>query len=443
MTVTQFLAELALDSLPAALPRELEIALKRSILDLWGAAAAGFQSDSARALRRAMSNNFGSGKATIWFSGVKTTPAAAAFFNAAAASAMDLDDGNRGAAGHPGASIIPAVFSVVEERDADAVEALKAIAVGYEIACRVGQGRDFRRLSTLSTGRWCAYGAAAATGRLRKVSPEVFAQALAIAGSQSPDLSASGYSLVMGNSVKEGIPWATMLGIMAVDMAECGFTGPTDILDHPDYFDAQKITFPLDRLWEVERSYFKPYSSCRWSHAAIDALLSIFRENTLPPSLVQRVTVETFDRALRLNNYPDPSTLESAQYSIPFCLGVAACKGADALLPMGTNLLHQEDIVNFAGRVELKTDEKLTALFPDKTAARVTVDAGNATFEKTVLDPLGDPLNPMPQDALERKFCRLTNGFMSDVQQKRVIKSVMEVEMHSFSSLMKLLSLND
>jgi hypothetical protein len=77
-------------------------------------------------------------------------------------------------------------------------------------------------------------GAAAAGGRLRRMNPDNLAQALAIAGVQAPGLSAAGYSQVMGNSTKEGIPWATLTGLSALWLADKGFTGPVDILDHPN-----------------------------------------------------------------------------------------------------------------------------------------------------------------------------------------------------------------
>lgn len=344
--------------------------------------------------------------------------------NAASASALDLDDGHRGAAGHPGASIIPAVFAVAQEVNATDGEILASITIGYEIACRVGAARDLSQLPTLSTGRWCAYGAAAAAARLHRLPAPVLAQALAIAGSQVPDLAASGYSQVMGNHVKEGIAWATLLGLVAVDLAMEGFTGPLDILDHPDYFHPDQIMILPQNVWAIEQIYFKPYSSCRWSHAAIDALVSILEENSLPPDAISRVIVETFERALRLNNYPDPASLEAAQYSIPFCLGVAAVKGPGALLPLTDKCLQNPDIVNFARRVTLTVDTGLNDLFPRKTPARVIVETLDRRIEKIVTDPRGDPANPMTQAELAAKFRRLTHRFLSSDQQRKIIDTV-------------------
>ena len=41
----------------------------------------------------------------------------------------------------------------------------------------------------------------------------------------------------MGNNVKEGIPFATALGLVAVELAAAGFTGPVDFLDEEKRYD--------------------------------------------------------------------------------------------------------------------------------------------------------------------------------------------------------------
>lgn len=407
MHTTEQLARAVLDLQAEDLAPATRAAMGRCLLDLIGAAAAGSRAAAAAALRRMAAQTFPPGPAGVWFSGEGLPPAVAAMVNAGAASALDLDDGHRGAAGHPGAAIIPAVLAVAPLLKSSAPQVLAAVAVGYEVGCRVAAARDLDRLATLSTGRWAPYGVAAAVGRLQGVAPPVLAQALAIAGVQAPDLAASGYSKLMGNHVKEGIPWAVLTGISAVALAREGFTGPLDILDHPDWYDARRIMAANDFGRSVEAVYFKPYSSCRWSHAAIDALTAILADHHLAPAAIEKITVETFARALRLTNEPDPDTLEGAQYSIPFCLGVAAGQGPDALLPLAEASLHDPRAVALARRVDLKVDPGLDRLFPAQTPARVIVQTPAGRIEKTVLAPRGDPANPLSQSDLEGKFRRL------------------------------------
>lgn len=403
-------------------------AARRCVLDVLGAAAAGFDTPSAEALRRVVRRCFRDGAASIWFGPEKLPGPAAAACNSGAASALDVDDGHREAAGHPGSAVIPAALAVAEETGASGEDFLAAVVLGYEIGIRVATARDFAVLDTLSTGRWAAYGVAAAACRLLGLTSSQTADALAISGVLSPGLSAAGYSALMGNHVKEGIPWAVLTGLLAVNLAGEGFSGPTDILDHPGYFDALRIRQDLGRTFAIERTYFKPYACCRWIHSALDALLALMDDHQLSAQSIERVDIHTFSRALKLNNDTAPSTMEAAQYSLPFCLAVAAIRGKDVLLPMKAALLKDSQLSAWEARVVLHRDEAMDALFPERAAARVCVSTAIGSFEKTVLDPLGDPANPMSDAMLERKFRRLSRHQLSAFEQDCLLDLIRTLE---------------
>lgn len=409
-TIADFALGLRFSDLP---PATLTSA-RDCVLDCVTAALAGAGADGSRAARLAAQSAFGQGDCAIWFSGRKVPAAAAVLANSTAASILDLDDGHRAATGHPGAAIIPSCLAVAQELGCEWEELVTAIVVGYEVAIRVAAGRDFSRLDTMSTGKWCNYGVAAAVGRLRGLDREQLIQAMAVAGVHGPNQSAAGYSKIMGNHAKEGIPWSSLTGILSVTMAQCGFTGPTDLLDHPAYFDRAAILRGIGRSFSIERVYFKPYSCCRWAHAAIDGLTDILEGDGLRPSAVEAVEVHTFDRALKLNNDPDPDTLEGAQYSVPFVLGVAAHYGRSALLPLTADRLHDGYAVDFARRVALYVDPALDARFPETTAARIILKTTTGQHVREVLHPLGDPDNPMPREKLIEKFNAATRGLAVD-----------------------------
>ena len=423
-TTTERLADYAHRLAPEDLPAATVETVKRCLLDLIGAAAAGAPSLAARLARRSAVRLTANGAADLWFDGIRRNAAGAAFANSAAASCLDIDDGHRAAGGHPGAAVIPAVLAVGQELNAGWPEMLAAIVVGYDVGVRVAAARDFAALDTLSTGRWCAYGAAAAAARLRRLTRRQTAEAMALAGVLSPGLSAAGYSRFMGNHAKEGIPWATLTGLWAADLAAEGFTGPLDILDHPQYYDAGAIRAGLGERFAVDGVYFKPYACCRWIHAALDGVLDLIRRHNLPVREMDSIEVHTFERALRLNNYPDPDTLESAQYSLPFCLAAGALEGTAGLLPMQERLLHRPDLVALAGRVALQVDPEIDALFPECAAARVVIRTEKRCVETVCRHPLGDPANPMGRELLQEKFRHLTVGLLSQSRQEKLIAAV-------------------
>ncbi len=438
MWATETLADYICGLRPEDLTTDAVVMAKRCLLDLLGAAAAGFETGAAAAVRDAGSRASAGGR-SLWFTDLRFSGPFAALMNSAAASALDLDDGHRAAGGHPGASIIPAAVAIAEEVEAGPEEFLAAIVAGYEVGIRVAAARDFTSLDTLSTGRWCSYGAAAAGAYLRKTAPSKLAQALAIAGVLAPGLSAAGYSSVMGNHVKEGIPWSTFTGLWALEFAEQGLTGPTDILDHPSSYDREKILEDLGTGFAIEGVYFKPYSCCRWSHSALDALLVLMAEYHLAPEAVQKVEVHTFGRALRLNNAIAPASLEGAQYSIPFSLAVAALLGRQALLPMPFECLGRPELISFARKVELYVDPELDRAFPARVPARVIVRTARGDYEKLVTDALGDPANPLDAASLASKFRTLSRGIMPPQAQEEMIAAITRLDTGGYSRFIELL----
>jgi 2-methylcitrate dehydratase PrpD len=394
------------------------------LIDLIGCAAAGFLSPAARAVRHAVLRLYAPGRAILWFAGDSRCAAGAAMANSTAASALDLDDGHRRAGGHPGAAVVPAVLAVAPAAGANGRDLVAALSAGYEVAVRVAAARDFSRLDTLSTGRWSAYGVVAAAGLLARDTPSILAAAFSIAGVLSPGLSAAGYSSMMGNPVKEGIPWSVMTGLTALELARQGLSGPLDILDHPDYFDSAAIAGGLSNGRALAEAYFKPYACCRWIHAAIDAIVELAAGGAVVPDDIRAMDVHTFERAVRLNNEVDPDTIEGAQYSLPFCLAVAACGGAEALLPLSPAWLHRPAVTALAERVHLHVDPVLDGRFPAETGARVCLQTTAGRVEKTVRHPLGDPAAPMDRSGLTAKFRRLAAGAMTPRAQDRLLEAV-------------------
>ena len=106
------LAEFVSGHPAGALPDRTREAISLLLLDLFGATAAGLNSPLASAARQAASDAYGKGDAQVWLTGARLSPAGAAMANSAAASALDIDDGHRGAAGHAGAGVIPAALAV-------------------------------------------------------------------------------------------------------------------------------------------------------------------------------------------------------------------------------------------------------------------------------------------------------------------------------------------
>jgi len=100
---------------------------------------------------------------------------------------------------------------------------------------------------------------------------------------------------------------------------------------------------------------------------------------------------------------------------------VAACGGAEALLPLFPEWLHRPEVTALAARVHLHVDPTLDARFPVEAGARVCLETAAGRLEQTVRHPLGDPDNPMDRMRLTTKFRRLAAGAMAPADQDRLL----------------------
>jgi 2-methylcitrate dehydratase PrpD len=422
MTVALALATFACNS--RATPKSVRAAAVRAVFDLIAAAVAGHVTVGGIAGRKAAIKAWGSGPAACWLSGERLTVPGAAFANSAIASMLDLDDGHRAASGHPGAGVIPAVMATAEATGAPAERVLTAIALGYEIGVRISAARDFRSLHTFDSGLWCGQGVAGAVGWLRGLSPEAIAHAIAIAGTTAPGQTATGYTRLMGNNVKEGIAWATATGVTAVELAAHGFTGPTDFLDDATRYDPAILTRALGERWHIEDGYFKLYSCCRWAHAAIDGMLELRQQEGIGADDIVAVRIGTFAQTLSLNNDLVPPTMEAAQYSVPFCVAVAAVRGAAALLPLEAATLGDALVLDCARKISMTVDPTLDAMFPSAVPARIEVETRRGRFSRTVTAPRGESSNPLGWDDLGVKFQSVARGRISPVAAAALVEAV-------------------
>jgi 2-methylcitrate dehydratase PrpD len=391
-------------------------------IDTLAAAAGGVSTANASAMRASALPLFGSGDFPTWFARGSAGLCGAILANCAAASALDVDDGHRGAAGHPGAAIIPAVLTAAACENWSGREILTAILLGYDVALRIASARQPDPYISYASGRWCGYGVAAALGRLYGLSRGELKHALAITGAEAPQSLPQGASRDMA-SVKGSSPWATLTATCAIERARRGATGPGDILDMSAAYDRHRILSGLGDIWLINSTYLKPYASCRYTHPAIDAVLHLIDGFNLPATSSIDVTVEIFPEARKIPNDRRPTTLEAAQFSIPFCVALAIVGGAEAFRPMRENWLRDERVLELSQRVGLVFSERFAGQFPERTPARVEMREQGRIRDCAVEYPLGDVANPLSRPDIDAKLFDLAKGVLSPEAAARLIQS--------------------
>lgn len=426
ISFARFLADTPASAIPdAVMERAADC-----VLDCLGAAAAGQDEPMVPEIAEELCQIMGRGGATIWFSGTGATkgtgasPIAAATANALAATILDVDDGHRKAKGHPGAAVIASAFATAEDVGASHRDFLAAVVMGYEAAVRVALGRTAERQHDTASGLWSGIGAAVAASRLAGASAERMAQAILIAEQQAPQLASAMRHGFAGSHVKEGIPWSVLTGTLAARLARRGFTGYPQTFDMADLYRPGALMEAGTAFGAIDGLYFKPYACCRWIHAAIDGVTSLLDDHRLDPGEIERIDILTFERAVGLENAVAPATPVDAQFSIPFCVALAALRGRQALLPLRAADLGDPAIIGLARRIEPRFDPTMEALFPALAPAKVRLYHRGQEYRARVDAAFGDPTNPMDRSDLRRKFEALASGRIDAARIEALIRTL-------------------
>jgi 2-methylcitrate dehydratase PrpD len=421
--LVSYVCQLDSEALPAAI---LDQAV-RCVLDLVGVAIAGASTPMAEISASFAHEQFASGDATVIGSERPLSVTGATWVNGAYASALDMDDGNRIAMGHPGASVIPAALAVAEQAGASGKEFLAALVAGYEVAVRASAARvPWYKDKMYSTGIWGVFGATAAASKLLKFDDATLQSALGTAGSHGsfpPGGLQANHAMV-----KETIAWSGMTGVSAALLAQQNFLGPADFLDYSERWDTSALVAGLGDLSgsAILQTYFKPYAVCRWSHAAVDAVLELKHRHQLRIEEIETIHVETFWEVTRLAN-DQPSNTIAAQFSVQFALAVALLH--DRIGPDEVSDAHIQDpaILSLARKVQVSVDDALDRQFPAKTMARVTIHAHRGDYGTTIEYPRGNPENPLGNAELEGKFQLLTQDLLSEERSQKLRTAILDL----------------
>ena len=368
------------------------------------------------------------------------TPAGAAFLNSALAHSLDFDDTHAAGTLHPGAPVIPAALAAGEMVGASGADVLAAIVAGYEVTCRVAlalpAGEHYER-GFHPTATCGVFGAAAAAGRVFGISGAHIESAMGIALSQS---AGSLQFLANGAWTKRfQVGWASMAGLVAATLAREGFKGAADALEGRHGFlnayapapKPDRAVQDLGSVYELMATAVKPYPSCRYGHAGIDAVLAVRAEHRLRPNEIEHVTYGLSNAGMLLVGAPaeqkaNPQNVVDGQFSAPFVLAVALSTGAMDWDSYG--LLHDPVVRGLLPKVRCEYDAAIEAECPTNMSGKVTLQARGQTFVKTVIVPKGEPGNFLSEAELKDKFASLTDAILGSERSAALANAVLNID---------------
>lgn len=403
---------------------------KLCTLDILGAAIAGSESRSVRIMEGIVrSMGEGNKQATMIGYGLKASLLNATLVNSAMSTVLDSDDGCMspvGHLGHIGGCVVPAALAAAEYQQSSGEAYIEAVAVGYEVYLRTGRILTEPALKKFPlAGTPGAYGATAAAGKLLKLTNEQIVNALGIAEAYAP-VPRMGRIALTGPMTKEAMPWGSMTGVMAALLARKGFTGPKTIYDDNNY--DRSCLYNLGESYELLKVYFKPYCACRYTHAALDIVIKLLKEQVFTSHDAIDITVEGGAGASLLNTVR-PATIEHAEYSFPFVIGAALSDGEVGPDQMRESRLNDETLLKQADKVKVVFSEEVNALLPARFGAIVTVETRDGRKHRIKREfPRGEPEEPLTSNEVEEKFRKWATTRMSSSRAEEILNLTKSLE---------------
>ncbi len=438
MELTRALAAFAAGLRHAALPSAVEERARFLILDLAGNMLRGCHDaeSSAPLLAAARALGLGAGGAVVFGEASRWTPAGAALLNGAFAHSLDFDDTHAAGSLHPGAPVIPAAIAAAEIAGASGADVVAAIVAGYEVTNRLalalpaGEHYDRGFHPTATCG---AFGAAAAAARVLGLDAARIEDAFGIALSQ-----AAGSLQFLENGAwtkRFQVGWAAMAGLSAALLAREGFRGAARALEGKAGFlrayapnpDPARALHALGAEWELMRTAVKPYPSCRYGHACVDAALLLRAEHGLRAGEIEAVTMGLPNKGMLLVGAPlarkqAPGNVVDGQFSGPFVVACALLHGHfgwDSYAGMQDPALRA-----LMARTDCVEDADAQREFPANMSGKLTIRARGAVFVKMVVVPKGEPDNFLTEEELRAKFHGLADAVLGGERAARLANAI-------------------
>jgi 2-methylcitrate dehydratase PrpD len=426
-----------------ALPDEVVHKAKLCLLDYAANVYGSLELDAVRAVTECVRAMGGPPAATALGCGFKTGLQNAAFINGTTAEAIEAQDGLRFGGNHAGSAVIPAALAVAESRELDGKKLIEAVVAGYETANRTAAAmHPFHTLSGfLPTGTCGTFGAAAAAARLMGMDKDGMLNALGNAGYLLPLSMAE--QLMGGYTIKivQG-GQAASAGIMATELAARGISGSPVVLEGSALKGGftqitlradpkcERITDGLGERYSIMDVYFKPYTACRHTHGAAQAVLELMAAHDIKPAAIRAITVFTYGVAALAvgKGFAESGTFVSAQFSIPFVVAACILDGELGAKQLTERRIADPALVALSNKVTVVSDDELNKAYPDKTASRVEIVTHDGQrFVRQVDIPKGDPRDPMEAGDIAAKL-RLFAGGRDAAKIDGIIDGIMNIE---------------
>jgi 2-methylcitrate dehydratase PrpD len=416
-------------ALPAATARKCEDLL----IDVAGLCITARKEDY---IRSALAGCDDDGPCTAIGHGRTLTAAGAAFANGTAAHGEDFDDTFEGGPVHAGAVIVPAVLAACERHNPDGHMALKGIAVGTEVLCRLSLvvPKAVHKAGFHPTAVFGAMGAAAGVGAALGLNARQIVDALGIAGSMAGGIIEYLAEGAWTKRLHAG--WAAQSGIRAALLARGGFVGPRTVLEgvhglfhgfaHTTNGDYDALVGDFGTRWVIDTLAFKPYPCGTMAQPYIDCARRLAARG-IKADDVAEITCEVADGTVHrlwepLADKQRPRNGYAAKFAVPYLLAAGLVHGGVGLGAFTESAIADPRVLALAAKVKYVIDPQNP--YPNNYTGhlRATLRDGSVVEERQPYLRGGAQEPLTRQDVVDKFLLNAEHGGWSRVQAEAALK---------------------
>src|SRR5919201_1179338 len=373
------------------LSNEVVHEVKRRVIDSLGCALGAWKEEPFVIARRVAADFSAKHGSTIFGTDHKAPPDWAAFANGCGIRYFDFNDTYLSKEpAHPSDNI-SAALAVAESIGANGRELITAIALAYEVQCRLCDAASLRARGWDHV-TYGAFSTALACARLMQLDPERTRHALNIAGVAC---AAMRQARVGELSHWKGVAFANAArhGVYAALLARSGMTGPAPIFEGQMGFEKQ-LGVSLGDVGEkfvkrpnpaspeegtaamILKTSIKYWPAEYHSQSAIEAALFL-RKGIRDPAKIQSVRIESHDASVDIiGSEPEkwkPETRETADHSLPYITAIALIDGEVTNKQFEPQRFTDPVVWKFLENVRVERNAELSRIYPEAVANIVHV----------------------------------------------------------------------
>lgn len=397
-----------------------------------------------------MLDDFGGSQQSTLIGGGKTTPDRAALYNSGLVRYLDFNDSYlaKGETCHPSDNI-GSILAAGETTDLSGREFLTALAVAYQVQCRLSDEAPVRDKGFDHTTQG-SYAVAAGVSKALGLDEDKTANAIAIAGTALNALRVTRTG-ALSNWKGLAYPHTAFGGTHAAFLAKYGITGPPAVFEgNKGFMDSIAGRFSIDLqaedLERVTDTIIKKYNAEIHSQSSIEGMIELKEKHGFSADEVDEIEIEIFDVAYHIIGGGEEGdktivrTKEEADHSLQYMVSAALLDGQVMPEQYRQDRIKADDIQSLLQKVKVSPKQEYSDRFPDEMPTKLTVhlkDGATHSIEKR--DYEGFHTRPMSWETIIQKFEGLAEPYTSQKLREQIVSSVQSFEQQSVNKLMELL----